>query len=220
MQPCSRERDCSDPDTDAQGRSVPRHTPTPFCPTDTKLIMQALWEIPTLYSELNHLLPRGSTASSGSPVSGTRERQLPLRMDVLTLQEDVEAELRDHAARLRGFVSPPRRVFIAVRQDSGYLCAHISALMALDAGETGAQAGIYYLKWQHHARHIQGAHKQAVRLPEACPACDVKSLTREYGSETTECRSCGKRISWKEYEDWCKYLRACDILVEIERKKK
>ncbi len=217
MHPCRREHECSDPDTDAQGHSVPRQTHTAFCVVDTGLVSQALAEIPTLYYELNCLLPRGGSASNSSPVSGTQERQLPLRLDILTLQEDVEATLRDHAARLRGFVSPPRRMAVAVHQDSSYLRVRLSALLSLDEGRTGTEAGLYYLLWQHHARRIQGQHRQAERMPLPCPQCDVKSLIREYGSETTECRSCGKRISWTQYGHWSLY---CDSVAVVGKKRK
>lgn len=219
MQPCRRDRDCSDPDTNAQGQHVPRHTPTAFCPADRALIMSALGEIPKLHSDLNHLLPRGQTASSGSPVSGTRERQLPLRLDVLTLQEDVEAELRDHAARLRGYIHPPRRTHVAVQQDASYLRARLSALLALDAGDTGAAAGLYYLDWQQAARKIQGVHRQTEKRPVVCPICDLKALVREYGSETTECRSCGKRMTEQQYQSWT-YLLSCDSVTAIGKKRK
>lgn len=182
--------------------------------------MWALTEIPRLYSDLNHLLPREQSAGSGSPVSGTRERQLPLRLDVLTMQEDLEAMLRDHAARIRGFVLPPRRVAVAVAQDSQLIRVRLSALLALDQGETGAQAGIYYLRWQLHARRMQGQHKQVKICKDIpCPVCDHKSLVKEYGCDTTDCRSCGKRISSKDYEAWCTYLIACDNL-KVARKKK
>lgn len=182
--------------------------------------MSALGEIPKLHSDLNHLLPRGQTAGSGSPVSGTKERQLPLRLDVLTLQEDVEAELRDHAARLRGYIHPPRRTHVAVQQDSSYLRARLSALLALDAGETGAAAGLYYLDWQQAARKIQGTHRQFERHQDIpCPICDVKALIREYGSMTTECRACGKRMSEKQYQSWT-YILSCDSVTTVGKKRK
>lgn len=151
-------------------------------------------------------------------MTGSRLPPLPLRLEVLTLQEDLSVTLGDLSARIRRFVLPPRRPAVAVMQDSAYLHAHLSALLALDDGLTGAEAGLFLIDWLMRARKTMGTHSTFEKLQAPCPTCDVKALVRQYGSETAECRSCGLRISDTQYKQWTALLTCGKVQSVPERK--
>lgn len=172
---------------------------------------------PGMYDRLGEMLPRGQ-AVGGDMVSGSRLPPLPLRLEVLTLQEDLSVTLNDVASRLRRSVLPPRRASVAVGQDAGFLRLHLSDLLALDQGETGAEVGLWLLNWQTRARKTMGVHTKAERLYAPCPTCDTKALVRTYGSEHAECRSCGQRITEEEYKAWTYVLTSGSVGGRPERK--
>lgn len=151
-------------------------------------------------------------------VTGSRLPPLPLRLEVLTLQEDLSVTLGDLAARVRRAVLPRRRPGIVVTQDAAYLHSHLSALLALDDGVTGAEAGLFLIDWQIRARKTMGTHSTFERLQAPCPTCDTKALVRQYGSETAECRSCGLRISETQYKQWTALLMCDNVQAVPERK--
>lgn len=208
---------CSDPQVGATGVYSPRLTPTAFCPADTHLVGQVLDACPRLYAELSGLLPRGA-AAGGDMVSGSRLPPLPLRLEVLTLQEDLSVTLGDLSARVRRSVLPSRRPAVAVAMDARYLRTHLSALLALDEGETGAEAGLFLIDWQMRVRKTMGTHTTFERLQAPCPTCDIKALVRQYGSETAECRSCFTRISEVQYKQWTALLMCGTVQSAPERK--
>lgn len=202
MRPCARGIQCSNPVVNSTGNYSPRYTYTAFCISDEHAIGNMLHECPRIYAELSAYLPRSQVAG-GAPVSGSRLPPLPLRLEVLTVQEDLSVTLRDFAARVRGSSVPlDRRPLIAVAQDSGYLRTHLGALLALDDGVTGAEVGLWLLHWRTRAHRIMGTHTTFERKSVPCPVCDTKALVRTYGNDHVECRSCGKRIAENEYNAW------------------
>lgn len=207
MHPCARMKKCSNPQTDSSGNYIPRFTPTPFCVSDTALIRDALVNSKVIYMELGLLLPRESFNVGGDKITiGKTTAPLPLKLEVLTLQEDLQVTAYDIASRLRGFVCAPRRPRVAMCQDVDYLQNHLSQILALDGGETGAEFGLWLLAWQSKAMRALGKHRTPERKQAPCPVCDMKALVRQYGDDHIECRACGKIVSLKEYDAWSAYL--------------
>jgi hypothetical protein len=67
-------------------------TPGGLCRTDTTKTLRAVEQLPRDYLELGLLLAKtGSRVDA--PTGGTRERPVPLRLGVLTLQEEITAEV-------------------------------------------------------------------------------------------------------------------------------
>jgi ribosomal protein L37AE/L43A len=102
--------------------------------------------------------------------------------------------------------------------DASYLRGRLSALLALDDGETGTEAGLFLLDWQVRTRKIMGTHTSFERLQAPCPSCDTKALVRTFGNEHAECRSCNARISEAQYKAWT-YLLTCDTVQDKAGKK-
>lgn len=72
----------------------------PFCDRCVTRIGQALRDLPAMYDALGEELAPGS-GSGEQRVSGSREAPLPLRTEVLSLQQDIAGTLTDHEDVLR-----------------------------------------------------------------------------------------------------------------------
>lgn len=87
----------------------------------------------------------------------------------------------------------------------GYLLAHITALLC---SPRAAEAGTRILRLHRATQRRIGMDRFVARLDAPCPACDLRGLARDDGSEMIQCRCCNACWSWEDYE------RLCHILAE------
>lgn len=231
---CVRGRLCGDHDTTPDGHRVGAATETPdsLCPGCEKRAGHAVAELPRLYTHLETIIAERPVA--GEHVSGTRDQPIPPRVDVLTLQADIDATLTAWAApvaarcRLDWNVPRVRRLRAAPRV---HRCAHIlatnlDALLRLDAipvdvwtadhgvttiRVTGLDGVLRLLRLHHRSRQLVTGGTGDARLPVPCPQCEAPALVRRNGRDQVTCQACGS--SWPESD----YRRLCLVLADDYR---
>lgn len=180
------------------------------------------------YRDLANAIPKLS--GSGEQVSGTREKPIPLRLDVDALMAEIlhvvttwEEIIRDYsdlgpvAVRVR----PGWAVQAAVRilQPRVRQLAVVGGVEVFPRGcednlteTTGAEA-LLHMVWLHqHCQRLLGLTKLTNNLPGECSGCgssnlvtdhgNMTALARPDGSETVFCRNCGRTWTWDEWEQY------------------
>lgn len=231
---CLRGRHCGDHQTTPDGHrhGAATHAPDSLCPGCERRTGRAIAELPRLYAELETNIAQRSVA--GEPVSGTREQPTPLRLDVLTLQADIDATLtawaEPVASRTRLDWSPPRvhrlRAGPRVHRAAHILATNLDALLRLpvvlinvwtvDHGvitvkASGMDGALRLLRLHQRGRHLVTGGTGDVRLPVPCPQCEAPALIRRNGGDHVTCEGCGS--SWPETD----YRRLCLILADDYR---
>jgi hypothetical protein len=193
------------------------------------------------YRDLANAIPKLS--GSGEQVSGTREKPIPLRLDVDALMAEIlhvtttwEEIIRDYsdlgpvAVRVR----PGWAVQTAVRilQPRVRQLAVVSGVEVFPRGceddltEVSGSEALLHMVWLHQrARQVLGLTRCVNSLPGECSGCqsttlvtdrgEETALARPDGSETVYCRSCGRTWTWDEYE---RYALLCVETLRNDRR--
>lgn len=201
------------------------HTETGLCLTCTRVVTDAITELPADYVSLSGALERGASGMV-ELVSASPDPPCPIRIDV--------AALRDEIVRVATTWAEPVADLLRIRWDTQAVASHTRPAVALDratrilAGalpallnlravlvQTWADNGRY---WSHEpADGIDGA-LELLRLHDVtraalgrttlvhqlgvpCPSvkCGANALVRHNGADDVLCEACGDR--WP-YEQW------------------
>lgn len=229
---CARAGRCADAEVDDAGRRLGAVTELAdtLCGRCATAVRRALDALPRDYAELELILDAQTWAAE--KVSGSPELPVPPRLDVLTAQAEIDAELSTWAepvaeqlgvdwdtARMAGHRPGPR-----VQRAAHLLACHVTLLLRLGpvdvlawgpAGwsattRTGTEAAVRLLTCHQHARLLVCGGSGDVRLPVPCPSCRGVLLRRN-GMSHVACQHCPR--SWPE-ED---YRRLCLVLAEDYR---
>jgi hypothetical protein len=236
---CLRGRQCADHESTPDGGRLGAATEAPdsLCPACERRAQRAIRELPRLYAELETII--GQHASVGEHVSGTRELPTPPRLDVLTLQGDIDWAVSTWAApvaarcRIPWDESAMRRSRPGPRIERGahILASNLDALLRLNAHEVpvwvpgysertgkrvpvkhnGTECALTILTLAQRGRHLVTGGSGDSRLPVPCPHCEARSLVRANGGEQVDCMSCGSY--WPEAH----YRRLCLVLADAFR---
>lgn len=186
-----------------------------------------LLEIPDLFAQLTvePLAVQGG-GGKGGPVSGSRERQLPIRVDLWDLTHEGAGEQLvgvDQVGHLPVWMTLETWMFDwADRRGRGeYGAGGVQGMCQWlverldDACATHPAIDEFF----HTIRQLRGAMRSQLGLGEPrrelcvgvpCrnDSCDLKTLYRIPDSLYIECDSCGHLLTEDEYQRWCKALVA------------
>lgn len=231
---CVRGRQCANHQTTPDGHRVGAATEAPdsLCTTCERHTGRAVAELPRLYAELETIV--GQHRAAGEHVSGTRELPTPPRLDVLTLQADIDATLTAWAQPVAGrcrirwnpaavrLLRPGPRVHRAAH----ILATNLDALLRLPAvpvnvwtadhgvisvKHNGLDGALRLLRLHQRGRQLVTGGSGDARLPVPCPQCEAPALVRRNGADQVTCQACGS--SWPESD----YRRLCLILADDYR---
>lgn len=183
-----------------------------------------LGEIPDLWSQLlEEPLAREGSNAKGGPVSGSRERQLPIRVDVFDLThaggwpEVLDEDQVGHIPvweTLRGWAadwSRLRSMGEAGMPDVSGLCWWMRERVDEVADEFEEFAGAF-----HGIRKLRGALQAQLGLvdvpdykkgvPCKNPKCGALTLVHHNGSDRVECESCAALLTFEAFDDWVRLL--------------
>ncbi|MBP2341101.1 hypothetical protein JOF41_007355 [Saccharothrix coeruleofusca] len=213
---CRRGEQCGDARREPAWATVPGG----LCQFDTTTVKRAIQQLPRDYLELGHLLSK-TGRTTDAPTGGTRELPVPLRLGVLTLQEDLVFEaglwasaVGDHA----DVGSPDRRLRRAVElllaDWPALLHVPVMDVARLDGRderlsgrspvvlgeEDGVDGALRLLELHERVALVEGRTHRAHRLWSPCPKCQALALVREEGSGQVDCRCCHYREPLESYE--------------------
>ncbi|HEY3482626.1 MAG TPA: hypothetical protein VGL02_27385 [Streptomyces sp.] len=200
-------------------------TPNGLCRTDTTLTLRAIEQLPRDYWELSHLLGK-TAARTDAPTAGTRDLPVPIRLGVLTLQEQIAAELAIWAApvaELDGFTFTEHgRPEHVVRYATGWITGRWPSLLTLPeitvarldssderlsgrasvhtTDEDGVDGALNLLALHERVEQVEGRTRRAHKLWSPCPRCQTLALRREEGSPWVDCAHCGHRMTLDAYD--------------------
>lgn len=231
---CVRGRHCGDHQTTPDGHRLGAGTDAPhtLCVACERRTGRAVAELARLYVELEMIV--GQRAVAGEHVSGTREQPTPPRLDVLTLQADIDATASAWAqpvascCRIRWDPGAMRRLRAGprVRRAAHILATNLDAWLRLPAvpvdvwaaghgvitvKTSGLDGALALLALHQRGRHLVTGGTGDDRLPVPCPQCEAPALMRRNGGDQVSCHACGS--SWPESD----YRRLCLVLADDYR---
>lgn len=195
-----------------------------------------LGEIPDLWSELL-LEPIGREGGQGrgGPVSGSRERQLPIRVDVFDLThacgwpQDLDGDQVGHLdvpTTLRLWASSwaqLRAMGEAGQPDVPGLCWWMRERVDEVADDHEEFPDAF-----HAVRKLRGAlmaqlgqvdvpdYKRGV--PCKNPQCGALTLVHHNGADRVECESCAALLTFEEFDGWVRQVAAAVKTIEKQEK--
>lgn len=230
---CLRGRLCAEHESTPDGHRLGAATAAPdsLCAACERRAGRAVAEMPRLYVELETIVAQRTVA--GEHVSGTREQPTPPRLDVLTLQADIDATVSAWAAPVAGRCAIPWDLTAMRRLRPGprvtraahILASNMDALLRLPATpinmwtrhgvtgikSTGLDGALRLLRLHQRGRQLVTGGSGDARLPVPCPQCEAPALVRHNGRDQVDCQACGSY--WPEND----YRRLCLILADDYR---
>jgi hypothetical protein len=226
---CLRGRRCPDYDDDHKsGKRIEARDG--LCDSCQRRLSATLTDLPATYTRLEQMI--ADRKAGGEKVSGTRENPLPPRVDVLTMQTDIDALVSTWsplvARRLRVQWTErdmwQTRIGFRVSRGARLLAGAVEALLGLPVAEvpvwtpvgfddmsvkrSGLEAAADFLALGDRSRRLLSGGDGHARLPVPCPSCEAPALVRRNGADQVDCGSCGRR--WPESD----YRRLCLILAD------
>jgi len=201
------------------------HTEAGLCLTCTRIVTDAITELPADYVALTGALERGSSRMV-ELVSASPEQPCPIRIDV--------AALRDEIVRIATTWAEPVADLLGIRWDTQAVASHTRPAVALDRAcrilaasipallnlrgvevQTWADNGWYWqfaptdgidgalelLRLHEVTRAALGRTRLVHQLPAPCPNidCGEMRLVRENGSAQVDCEACGRVYPEEDY---------------------
>lgn len=226
---CASGRRCavveSTPDGYPIGAAI--EAPHGLCPACDRRAERAIYGLPRLYVDLELIM--GEHSPGGEHVSGTRENPIPPRVDVLTMQTQLDTTAAMWAAPVARRCRIPWNQVSVGRLRAGprlaraarILAHNLDALLALPYMEfrvrtpfgpittrrSGLDGALDLVTLHSHARRLVTGGSGHARLPVPCPHCEGM-LIRYNGSDQVDCEGCGGR--WPESD----YRRLCLVLAD------
>lgn len=173
-----------------------------WCPACAGVIADQLRALNRLVVDLEAEVEAQSGAlSGGDPVSGTKATPSPSSAvddvdEITRLLDYWEDAHREHAGHTFRPARPyGRRVPGAI----AYLLEHLGAVLAAPyADEFGRDINRAHAR----ARRRTAQDQARTRKPIPCPSCDLLALSHEAGAKYIDCRSCGRLLTFSEYDSW------------------
>lgn len=179
--------------------------------------------LPADYAELSTLLAATRTGG-GTPVSGSRERPVPIRLGVEALMAEIDAEVSWWAESVLDSLGKAdaawdedvvRRKRPGARVDYGsrILAYYWDTLLELPTQthvihdderwqfleRDGLEAAQVFLHLHERVARIAGRVEHVTRLPAPCPRCQTTALVRVSGQENITCQCCRAILRPDEY---------------------
>lgn len=193
----------------AGGRAHDPGAPT-WCPACASLIAERLAALPGLVGALEGEAEAGGGAGFGEDrVSGTSGHPSPSSAvddidEITRLLEYWEDTRREDAGQLARPARPyARRAAAAV----AYLAQHLDGLLGAPYAE---EFGRDVTRMHARARRATATDPVRTRKPVPCPSCDLRSLVHADGDAYIGCRSCGRLLTFGEYDTWTRLAAAAE----------
>lgn len=172
---------------------VPALTPRVLCDRDRGLLLWVLAQLPELYKLMDRQYAEPQRAASAPRVSGTPERNIPIRVDIDALQREVVHLLGELANLVRErldkpslmMFQPPALTHARARlgvmpMTCSFLRNRVDTLMVVDPDGKLIDR-VFDL--QHRMRDILGLNGARVRMPGVCPTCDARGTMVRWDSD-------------------------------------
>ena len=226
---CERGRRCARAEREPDGRVVGAALEAPYglCGACERRVQAAIRSLPRLYVELERMVGY-HPARSLEPVSGTREPPIPLRVDVVSLQQSIDTTAAMWAAPIArrrripwdATASAQLKAGARLQRAAAVLAANLDALLALPYAEfharsplgvaittryAGIEGALELLDLYEEGVHLVTGGDGHARLPVPCPSCQG-TLIRPNGSDEVVCLECGRARSDEDYHALCREL--------------
>ncbi len=225
---CRQGRRCTMRTTDADGQVIPCGTerPNSLCVACEMKARTAVAGLHVDWRELWLSLPAHQSVALDAPITGSRERPIPLRTSVEACMVDIETELLRWCRALTGGDDVPPSAEDSVRHCLAAVLSRMPALLALppvqvtlwvgmdDGGDDitlttmdGVDAVLRLAALHHRASHLVGATYVTRWLDHVCPTCRTRSLkvrsaTTAGEPDTTTCVRCHQVWEDSELDRW------------------
>lgn len=198
----------------------PIHAAQGLCLTCTRVVTDAITELPRDYVELHLALERGS-AGLQELVAATKDLPAALRVNIAALAAEMVrvtlawAELVAERLNIEWdstSMGRHTRPGPALQRVSSLLARSVPVLLALRDVEVetwaengwyrsfdptdGVDGALWMLRLHQITRAALGQTKLVHELPAPCPNCNRMGLTRENGDDNVRCVNC--RVMWPE----------------------
>ncbi|RSM73468.1 hypothetical protein DMH04_41390 [Kibdelosporangium aridum] len=215
-------------DNDKLGAQIPASRG--LCDSCARHVSNAVADLPGDYVQLELAIAR-QYGGGGEPVSGSRDRPIPISVHIEALQRLLPFETSVWAEQVAGLIGVTwdstvmdrhARPGWVLQRAVGILGGNISAFLALQPTarqvwsssgdavrfeeQSGLEGAITLLDLHHRTRAVIGVRKLVHRLTVPCPRCDTQALERADGDDNIDCRACARRYTWDEYQKLCTLL--------------
>jgi hypothetical protein len=191
-----------------------------LCPTCTRIVCDAITELPRDYVDLTLALAHG-TAGLAELVSATPDPPAPLRVSVAALAAELvrvattwaeptadrlnidwDSQRMDRATRPGWVLQRAARllagnmpVLLALRDIEIRMWAENGRYSQLEPTD-GITGAMELLELHRAVRSTLGQTRLVHQLPAPCPVCDAMALARDDGDSFVHCQRC--RLQWSE----------------------
>lgn len=248
---CERGRQCVAGDVSSEAADAARgrlgaaiEAPTGLCRACARVVGRSIAALPRLYAELEAVVGLHEVTGK-EQVSGTRERPIPPRLDVLVVQADIDATasawaapvaarcaITWDAADVRRLRPGPRveraALLLSGRLDTllelvsvpitGFVPDYSPRHGLLTSNRSGLEGALRLLALSQRGYRLVTGGDGDARLTVPCPACERPTLVRANGSDQVDCRACGNYWPESDYHRLCLVL-ADDYRAELARAK-
>lgn len=202
----------------------PVDTDQQLCASCLRLLEEAIRSLPEDNVHL-HLCPQNTNQGMQERVSGTREPQVPIRLDVHVLMDEIEHETAcwaESVAEALGSVLDTQRTRdsrpgVRLQRACSLLTNALSTLLELPEVEhaswakgtpavrhrTGIDGANVLIELHNRALQMSGKARRSYRLPEPCPRCEHDALQYEENSAIVTCAACREQYGGDEYRAMC-----------------
>lgn len=179
-----------------------------WCGHCADTILDRLDALPGLAAALEQeAAGKAGSFGGGDRITGTKGTPSPSPSvdavdELVRLLEFWEDAHREHAGH--GF-RPARAYSNRVLHAVHYLHEHLAAVLASPHAE---EFGRDINRAWTHARRLTGQDQARTRKPIPCPGCDLLTLSHDAGAKYIDCRSCGRLLTFAEYDSWARLAAA------------
>lgn len=178
-----------------------------WCGDCGNAIAAALDELPDLLTALDAEVDQQRAAGGDAPITGSRGRPSPSPIvddideitRLLEYWEDAHREYAGHPAR------PPRGSGRRPGAAARWLATHLVVVLAAPFAE---ELGRDVTRLHRLARRRTATDQAKARKPVPCPGCDLLALVHAAGDKYIGCDSCGRLLSFDEYDAWTRLAAA------------
>lgn len=224
---CARGRRCADAEVDTDSnrrRGALLPASGTLCSQCQVRLTRALNQLPRDYVQLETILDH--QLQTLEHVSGTPDLPTPTRLDVLTLQADIDTHLTcwaEPVAEALGITWDTQRMAAhrpgpRIVRAAHLLACNVPLLLKLEPTEvvgwiggpviltrTGLDAALELLALHERAQFYVNGDSGDTKLPAPCPRCEG-TLIRRNGADQVECQHCPGVWAEADYRHLCRVL--------------